>query len=137
MAKTSTENIQVKHKLNTKVSLEEAISKNEDVIVIINEDFKLNQLLCDKCEFVVKSREVLMGHNKLIHLDCEVCRKHCDTVTELNAHIEHVHNIKPFDCGWCLVSFPNHTGFEVHRQENHKVTRLHKCDQCELKFQKK
>ena len=89
LAKTLTENIQLKHKLKTKVSLEEASSKNENVIVIINYDSKLYNLSCEKCEFVAKSKEVLMGHNKFIHLDCHVGRKHCDTVTELNAYIEH------------------------------------------------
>ena len=139
LAKASTENIQVKHKLDTKVSLEEATNENnkEEVIVIDNDDPKQNMLRCDKCDFVAKYKEVMLGHNKFIHLDCHVCRKHCSTVTELNSHIEHVHNIKPFDCAWCLVSFPNHTGFEVHRQEEHEETLVHKCNQCALKFMKK
>ena len=139
LAKATSENVQVKIKMNTKESLETVTNKNitEEVVVIEDDTHVRNVLACEKCQLVAKSKEELMGHNKFIHLDCHVCRKHCDTATELNAHIEHVHNIKPFDCEWCLVSFPNHTGFEVHRQEKHGISHLRKCDKCPSQFQNK
>ena len=137
LAKTSSENVQVKQKISTKESLEVAAKENkeEDIIVIDDATNERNMLACDKCDFVSKSKEAKVGHEKYIHLNCHVCRKHCDTHTELNAHIEHVHKFKEYDCEWCRMSFPNHTGFEVHRKENHED--LHKCNKCNQKFQKK
>ena len=139
LAKATSENVQVNNKMNTKESLETETKQNitEELIVIEDDNHVRNVLACEKCQFVARSKEVLMGHNKFIHLDCHVCRKHCDKATELNAHIEHVHNIKPFDCEWCLVSFPNHTGFEVHRKEKHGVSHIHKCDKCSSQYQNK
>ena len=134
LAKTSSENIEVKQKLKTKQAAESA---TKDVIVIENAGSERNSLACEKCDFVAKSKEKIIGHNKFVHLECHVCRKHCDTATELNAHIEHVHNLKPYDCKWCSMTFPNHTGFEVHRQEKHEVSLQYQCDKCRSKFQKK
>ena len=82
------ENVQVKQKLNTKESMETADEENftDEVFVIEQESHDRNMLACEKCQFVTKSKQELMGHNKFIYLDCHFCRKHCDTVRELNAH---------------------------------------------------
>ena len=136
LAKTSSENIEVKQKLETKQAVETATKDHdmEDLVVI---EISRNELACEKCDFVAKSNEELIGHNKFIHVDCHVCRKHCDTVMELNSHIEHVHNLKPFDCAWCKLSFPHHNKFEVHRREKHEVSHHYQCDKCPSKFQKR
>ena len=81
-------NVQVKQKLNTKESMETSDKENvtDEVFVIEEESHDRNMLACEKCQFVAKSKQELMGHNKFIYLDCHFCRKHCDTVRELNAH---------------------------------------------------
>ena len=64
LAKTSSENVQVKQKISTKECLEVARKENkeEDIVVIDDTTTERNMLECDKCDFVSKSKEAKMGH---------------------------------------------------------------------------
>ena len=122
LATTSKDNIVLKQKLETKVSMEKVNMDNtQDNEKILKEpkrpEFKMT---CEKCDFVAKNVGELRGHEKYIHVDCHVCGKHFATVKELNRHIENVHRLKQYDCAWCKLSFPNETGFEVHRRKKHE-----------------
>ena len=131
LAKASSDIVILKHKLDTKIAIENAKTKVNEVVVVEENSFQ-----CQMCNFKATSEKEIRGHEKFIHVYCRHCHKHFSEMTELNSHIENVHKTKVHDCAWCKLSFPSETGLQVHRQKKHANEEL-KCSMCPAKYRLK
>ena len=71
-----------------------------------------------------------MHDNDLMH--CHFCPWTGNT--QLDVHMNHHFNIKPYKCSYCTDVFYQHGNRRVHEEVNHeKIDDRYKCDRCIFK----
>ena len=119
LAEKVKENVNLSNKLDTVQSMAN-LEKNKSDDKNEKDDGVMITIKCKQCRFVAKTLQELRGHKKFVHLTCKFCNKLCDTMNQMDQHIQenHPRDYRPA-CDDCKMMFPNKNTLEGHIKKKH------------------